>query len=254
MDPIRYLLVTDKTSYQILLPDLKPRQDMRMVGWVSSGERALLLSVALKPQVIVLDLDLLPTHALQLIRYLRKHSETKYIRILSLVSDQCQGVALQAQDESDCYLTKPFEPEQLMMQIHTLGMTSTCTPFEYLITAVLLQLGMPSHLLGYQYIRTALITLEQKPDLLYRMMNGLYPVIAKKHNTCSSNVERSIRSAIAQTWLRGGAEPYHKLLGISGDYLPDKPTNSEFLSYMTECIHLQWERCQATGTSWYDLF
>lgn len=252
MKLIHYLLVTDKATCNAYLSSLVQHRNMHMVGCASSGERALLMAVTFKPHVIVLDLDLLPAHALQLIRYIRKHADTKCTRILSLCSTSGRGALLQAQDESDCCLIKPVHADQLIAHIQTLGLTAISTPFEYLITTVLLQLGVPSHLHGYQYIRTALISLEENPELLYHMMHGLYPIIAKQHHTRISNVERSIRNAITQTWNRGGAEPYHRLLGLHSNFIVEKPTNSEFLAYVSECLHLQWERCQATGVNWYD--
>lgn len=253
MNPIRYLLVTDKHLHDRLLPDLTPRSDLQLIGSCATGERALLMTVTLKPHVIVLDLDLLPTHALQLIRYIRKTAGTRCIRILAISSSDQGSAIQQALDEADSRLFKPIQAQKLLTHVQTLGLTAITTPFEYLITSILLQLGVPSHLHGYKYIRSALISLEKNPELLYHMMHGLYVIIAEEHHTHPSNVERAIRNAITQTWNRGGAEPYRRLLGLQSDFVMEKPTNSEFLAYVSQCIHLQWERCQTTHTNWYEI-
>lgn len=110
---------------------------------------------------------------------------------------------------------------------------------ESLISSLLLEIGIPARLNGYNFIRTALILLleNNKLERIY-VTKDLYPEIAKKYKTTSTSVERCIRHAIEMAWKRGNLEVLDKLFGYSISEDKGKTTNAEFLFLIADYIRL----------------
>ena len=64
------------------------------------------------------------------------------------------------------------------------------------ITNIIHDIGIPAHIKGYQYLRTAIVMCVEDMEMLSSITKLLYPTIAKKYKTTSSRVERAIRHAI----------------------------------------------------------
>ncbi|MBQ8554352.1 MAG: sporulation initiation factor Spo0A C-terminal domain-containing protein [Clostridia bacterium] len=107
------------------------------------------------------------------------------------------------------------------------------------VAAMLTGIGVPSKLLGYDYLRTGLLLLLERPVLGRSLTKGLYPRIAQEHEATTQSVERAIRHAIELTWQRGGAEAYRQSLGRWASPTGDRPTNAEFLSQVAESIRMR---------------
>lgn len=99
------------------------------------------------------------------------------------------------------------------------------------IRDILHQCGMPSSLLGYEYIKYAIELLQKEPLLKNSIVKGLYPKIAEKYNTRTVRVERGIRNAIDVAWKRGNQEYLNAIFGSS---VSDVPTNTEFIVSINE--------------------
>lgn len=106
------------------------------------------------------------------------------------------------------------------------------------ISRLLSEVGVPTHLLGYTYLRTALELLLAEPALGRCISRSLYPRIAQAHHTAASSVERAIRHAIGQTFARSGGALYRAALGRLASSVGDHPTNSEFLAQTAERLRL----------------
>lgn len=106
------------------------------------------------------------------------------------------------------------------------------------ITNILIELGIPAHVKGYQYLRTAIIICIANPDAMYQITKVLYPAIAEVHNTKTGQIERCIRHAI-ETGV--SANPY-----AFKAYFPyltkDKPTNAQFICTIADMLKLEEEK------------
>lgn len=71
------------------------------------------------------------------------------------------------------------------------------------IERLLSRIGMPSHLKGYQYLKTALEICLNDMEALDGITKRLYPEVAKKHKTTKEKVEHAVRHAIESAWKRG---------------------------------------------------
>lgn len=104
---------------------------------------------------------------------------------------------------------------------------------------LLAAIGVPANLLGCRYLRTALRLLDENPQMRRGLMRTLYPQVALIHEATPKGVERAIRHAITQTWARGGEERCRQLLGRMSSCVGDRPTNSEFITLLSDRMALE---------------
>jgi len=100
--------------------------------------------------------------------------------------------------------------------------------------ALMGRLGVSPILKGSAYIREAAAALCCAPQLAHPLAGRLYPFLADRFSTTAGAVERAIRTAVEDTWLRGDLEAIQALFGFSVDADRGKPTNAEFLSMLSE--------------------
>ncbi len=110
------------------------------------------------------------------------------------------------------------------------------------ITKILHELGVPSHIKGYQYIREGISVIYENPGIVGGITKELYPDIAKKFDTTVSRVERAIRHAIEVSWNRGNWKLMEEIFGHSVDIDKAKPTNSEFIVTVADKLRLEYHK------------
>lgn len=115
-----------------------------------------------------------------------------------------------------------------------------CGDLEKDVTNILLEIGIPAHIKGYQYIREGIIMAFNDRNMLHYITKFLYPSIAKKYKTTSSSVERTIRHAIEVAWRRGNIEILEEIFGNTICAGKGKPTNSEFMALLTDKLRLEY--------------
>ena len=108
------------------------------------------------------------------------------------------------------------------------------------VTNVLHELGVPSHIKGYSYIRESIMEIFFNPDMIGGITKELYPKIAHEFNTTVSRVERAIRHAIEVSWNRGNWDLMQEIFGYSVDIDKAKPTNSEFIVTVADKLRLEY--------------
>lgn len=103
---------------------------------------------------------------------------------------------------------------------------------EWEISALLLNIGMPFRLSGYDYIRYSALLYNRMINNHYRVKitKDIYPVIAEMYGTNSKNVEHSIRHAINVVFSTGNLDFINKMFGYTVDPNKGKPTNGEFIA------------------------
>ena len=106
------------------------------------------------------------------------------------------------------------------------------------ITDILHEVGIPAHIKGYMYLRTAILTTYYNIDILGQVTKVLYPDIARMYNTTSSRVERAIRHAIEVAWNRGNTDAIDDIFGYTVSAVKAKPTNSEFIAMIADKLRL----------------
>lgn len=107
------------------------------------------------------------------------------------------------------------------------------------VTSIIHKIGVPAHIKGYQYLRTAIMMTIENSELINSVTKILYPTVAKKYQTTSSRVERAIRHAIEVAWDRGDLDTLNAYFGYTIQNERGKPTNSEFIAMIADNLRLK---------------
>ena len=142
------------------------------------------------------------------------------------------------------FLLRPYSADDLCSAISSaLGDRggSLSDDMEIVVTDMIHQLGVPAHIKGYHYLRTAILYSIKDKTLLDSVTKLLYPTVAGLYDTTSSRVERAIRHAIEIAWDRGHVDTLNSFFGYTVDTGKGKPTNSEFIALITDKLRLRYK-------------
>lgn len=104
------------------------------------------------------------------------------------------------------------------------------------ISNVLHDVGVPVHLIGYDYLKQAIALVLSDKSYQRAITKKLYPTVADLCNATPKCVERGMRNAIEKTYERAEcSKDYKKVF----ENISDKPTNSEFIATLVEAIELK---------------
>lgn len=257
--PVRVLLVDDNREFiEVLKAYIQRQEDMEFVGVAYNGNEALELIYDEYPDVIVLDIIMPELDGFGVLEKMQHKKRRPHVIILSAFGQESmtqRAVSLGA----DYYMLKPFHLDWLGKRIRQLCDETTyisstrssptnsaiayivnVTPkasaenIEVEVTRIIHQMGVPAHVKGYQYLRDAIIGVVQEFSLLDAVTKKLYPMIADKHQSTPSRVERGIRHAIELAWDRGNVKFANGFFGYTININRGKPTNSEFIAMVAD--------------------
>lgn len=194
------------------------------------------------PDVVVIDLTLPNLDAVALMRKVSEHLIRKpaFIIASSINNSFIERQAIE--NGASYFIVRPYETENLCSVIKSLVRKKDikeCTDMEIIVTDIIQRLGVPAHIKGYHYLRTAILEAVENGGLMDSVTKQLYPSVACKYSTTSSRVERAIRHAITVAWERCDAEVINSFFGCTVDVCRGKPTNSEFIALVTDKLRLQ---------------
>ncbi|MCD7957972.1 MAG: sporulation transcription factor Spo0A [Ruminococcus sp.] len=199
-----------------------------------------------QPDVVVIDAILPNMDAIEILEKTRSMEH----RPAFIVTSAYENLFIERQimeNGASYFMIKPFEIAALGNRILTLMNarlpTSARTQeenLELVVTDMIHQLGVPAHIKGYHYLRTAILASIHNPSLLESMTKQLYPTVAKAYHTTSSRVECAIRHAIEIAWDRGDLDIINSFFGYTVNNCKGKPTNSEFIALLTDKLRLQY--------------
>ena len=200
--------------------------------------------------LIILDLIMPGKDGISILEYLNEKKIDK--KVIVLTSYNTQDVIRKVAEMNVSYfMLKPLELSDLEKKIATVMSNDSFggksidlfhNNLQISITKTLHELGVPSHIKGYQYIREGISLVYQNPEIVGGITKELYPEIAKKYSTTVSRVERAIRHAIEVSWNRGNWQLMEDIFGHSVDIDKAKPTNSEFIVTIADKLRLEYNR------------
>ena len=108
------------------------------------------------------------------------------------------------------------------------------------IEQILMDVGIPAHLLGWRYSKKAIMIALEDENKLTLITRNLYPDVAKAFKTTSSGVERGIRNALKKAWRNTEHIKKSKIT----QYVPhDKRfTNKEFIAVAVGLLKFKMQR------------
>ena len=200
--------------------------------------------------VVILDLIMPNKDGISVLEDMKELSLNKKVIVLTSynASDVIRKVA---EFGINYFILKPFELKELEKRIiecvekdnydHK-SIDIYHNNLQISITKILHELGIPSHIKGYQYIREGISILYEHPEVVGGITKELYPDIASKFDTTVSRVERAIRHAIEVSWNRGNWDLMEEIFGHSVDIDKAKPTNSEFIVTVADKLRLEYHK------------
>lgn len=100
----------------------------------------------------------------------------------------------------------------------------------------LINVGIPTNTQGFQFLKESISMVIEKPTYLLNLTKKMYPEIAKKFNSTSFVVERSIRHAIEVSYQSDGLYGLNDMLKTTYYIGKDKPCNGYFIGLLAEII------------------
>ncbi len=205
--------------------------------------------------IAIIDLWITGIDGIGIIRNLHAElaEKTSFI-LLSPINKQ--SLLIEASEAgADICMLKPFDVETLVNHIKSLqkikarsydttSSLSASGDLEAQVTKIIHQIGVPAHIKGYQYLRTAILMTIDDNEIINSVTKVLYPTVAKKYQTTTSRVERAIRHAIEVAWDRGDVDTLNSYFGYTIQNSRGKPTNSEFIAMIADNLRLKY-KCYA---------
>ncbi len=196
------------------------------------------------PDVVVLDISAQNGDAVSVMKRVRELGVKFPVFIITSAYDN-EFIERQIMDNgASRFLLKPYDADDLCSAINSaLGdrANSLSDDMEIVVTDIIHQLGVPAHIKGYHYLRTAILYSIEDKNLLDSVTKLLYPTVAGIYETTSSRVERAIRHAIEIAWDRGNVDTLNSFFGYTVDTGKGKPTNSEFIALITDKLRLRYK-------------
>ena len=252
---VSVLIADDNRDFCDEMSDyIKASSDMCLAGVANDGDEAYGMICATRPDIVILDIIMPKRDGISLLKKLANTKMTKRPTIIAhSVTGNEKVMESCYQAGAEYFLLKPQTCDAIADTIRSLApgnapvtvapqqatKTEKETDLETIVTEFMHELGLPAHIKGYQYIRTAIMMVVNNMDLLNYITKQLYPDIAKKYGSTSSRVERAIRHSIEVAWTRGRPETMNNIFGYTIDTGKGKPTNSEFIAMVADRIRLQ---------------
>lgn len=251
MSKIRILMIDDNVNLiEMVREYFKDHNKIELTIESHDGEDGLnkILNSADNYDVILLDLIMPVKDGLYVLEELKKRGIEKNI-IVETSYNEPKIIRKVSEYGVNYYVLKPFNLSDLEDKILSVFDTQESktinlyhSNLQISITKMLHELGMPSHIKGYQYIREGVTMIYNDPNIIGGITKELYPELASKFDTTVSRVERAIRHAIEVSWNRGNWDYMEELFGHSVDIDKAKPTNSEFIVTVADKLRLEFSK------------
>ena len=255
----KILIADESPAARSTLHDGLTRAGYRNVEEAANGEEALLKITRQHPDVVIVDVWLSKLDGIGILRQCRNmdwgQDQPPAFIVVSSVSSQ--NIFIQATEAgAELCLLKPVNITSLCEHIQSfhsnrrsqeiavsaaIKMDEQAPDIESQVTQIIHQIGVPAHIKGYQYLRTAILLTVQDSDIINSVTKVLYPSVAKKYSTTTSRVERAIRHAIEVAWDRGDVDTLNAYFGYTVQNNRGKPTNSEFIAMIADTLRLKYK-------------
>ena len=242
---------------------------MKVILSTGDGNKVLKVINDGKADIVVMDMVLSGVDGIGILEESRNICEKKPIIIIQTALRMENLVEQAIKFGADYYMMKPVSNQMLINRVMQLvskrytresegslgnifrknareyeparAINNVCSGnLEIDVTNLLLEIGIPAHIKGYQYIREGIMLSFYDKNMLHYITKCLYPTIAKKYKTTSSSVERTIRHAIEVAFRRGNRQVLEEIFSNTICSKKTKPTNSEFIALLTDKLRLEY--------------
>lgn len=244
------LLIADTDSEQRRIICEEARRRGYIVYDCENGSAALRLINSERPDVAILDVWLYQLDGIGVMKKAYEQNPDIVTGFIITMEGLNRGLFMDSVNSgASLCLPKPYSVDSLFAHIVSLSerREKVNAPTEDIaggelemqITKIFHQIGIPAHIKGYQYLRTAILYSVKDSEMIGNITKALYPSVAKVYKTTTSRVERAIRHAIEVAWDRGDVETLNSYFGYTVQSSRGKPTNSEFIAMIADSLRLR---------------
>lgn len=265
---IRVVVADDNEIIRNMIVDsLSDDEMIEVVGVASDGKSAIKIIKETHPNIVLLDLVMPLVDGIGVMEAISEDASLNgykphYVVVSAAGSEDIVNQVLQT--GAAYFIMKPFDGDALVKRIKRISgereyyQQEAATlaaeeknelDVEQVVVSLMRNLAVPVRMVGYKYLRDAIIIAVEDADSLMSVTKNIYPEIALKHGTSAGNVERNIRYVIESTWNRNKdlnkdlnkeSNGEGNLEGTISDLFKGstkKPTNSEFILVCSEWVH-----------------
>ena len=251
----KILLCDENGEERKRIYDFLIKSGFHNIDEASNGEIAIDKLMSGNYDIAIVDLWISIVDGIGIIRSIKNNHLKSNPSFILMSPINNQHVLVEASEAgADICLLKPFDNSSLVAHIDSILRIRSKSEIKYImspsndleaqVTKVIHQIGVPAHIKGYQYLRTAILMTIEDNNVINSVTKVLYPSIAKKYQTTTSRVERAIRHAIEVAWDRGDIDTLNSYFGYTIQNSRGKPTNSEFIAMIADNLRLQ-HKCAA---------
>lgn len=241
MEMLKLLIADGTEEFRLALADAL--RGSYLVRLCQEGQETLAALRAYKPDVMVLDL-MLP--GLDGISLLHQAAEAGIRPIVLATTRFANDYVLEAAEKLGVgyVMIKPCDVKATVARLSDLSQrisppAVTQPDTRTAASNLLLTLGVPTKLRGYNYLREAL--LQDIRDPSQSVTKELYPAVGAVCGANKDQVERSIRSAISTAWNRRDDQVWRLYFQPGPDGSVPRPTNAAFISRLAERLMLSMD-------------
>ena len=257
MGHVKVLMVKhDKRESEQLKNIISNLKDYEYAGCCEKGENVIKQIMENKPDIVIVDEVVAGTDIPEMVDSVIKNKNLKNVKFVICSSRKHRNYleflfSMVGEKAVLRVLEQPYDEQKVKEVLdeaakgrgnNTEALFKKDEPdnelLETTVTNIIHEIGVPAHIKGYQYLRSAIIIAVGDMDILNSITKQLYPTIAEMYGTTASRVERAIRHAIEVAWNRGRVETINDLFGSTVSAGKGKPTNSEFVALIADKIRL----------------
>lgn len=247
---IKILIADENIDFRVSCKDNLSKLGFKLIELATNGEDAENKIRLFRPDIVILDAWLSKLDFIKVMTKVKDMDNPPAFIVVSMVNNP--NIFSEATEAGAEYcLVKPLDYATLKERIiriasknkrpiqNTYAQKASLADMETQITKIIHQIGVPAHIKGYQYLRTAIMMAIEDNNIINSVTKILYPSVAQKYSTTSSRVERAIRHAIEVAWDRGDIDTLNSYFGYTIQNNRGKPTNSEFIAMIADNLRLK---------------
>lgn len=204
------------------------------------GNAALQLLQTFRPDVCVLDLMI---SGLDGITLLQKVAQKGVRPVVLATTRYISEYILNAAERLNIgyLMVKPCDVAAISARVADMTQRIRLPVFAYpeprtQVSNMLLSLGVPTKLRGYGYLREAVLLMIERPT--QSITKELYPAVAADCGATAAQVERSIRSAVKNSWKKQDDTTWQMYFPTGDAGNRRSPTNSEMITCLADRLRL----------------
>ncbi len=253
---LRIFLISQSDEFESSLFSALRDTKIQLAGNQSDIQMALWEIKTLNPGIVIMDFDNNGVDAIELCKRINNEIDPD-IRFI-IASDDSSPTKVEtaySAGVSHCIM-HPCNMDSLVKKIIVLTarvemlrrerlLNQRCTACdEHEAGDMLFKIGVPDHCKGYALLKTAIMYVVNDYSLIDNVMTMLYPMLAKRHSSSVSCVERNIRNVIQIIWDRGNMDCLAEIFGATIHSKKGTPSNSQFIATIADIIRCDRKREQ----------